>query len=129
MYRQDLNRGISHKFTLNNGRFEMKGGTEKVTDNLYFTLQFVGFFRIYYPDFVLNLSWLLQKTSSRIGAFKTLVLGNVKKSLDKYFPTVKIDGINTIYKYNDRKGFGIAITYSFRLEQETQYTAVTFIQV
>lgn len=121
--------GLPAAFALENGKFQMLGGEQKVRDNLLFTLSFIGWHRIYLTDFVPDILFLLQKPVSFIQSLKVIILGRFQKSLSKYLPYIQVNGINVIYDYKNRKEYGIGITYTYNLEPEEQFTIIRFIQI
>lgn len=130
MFIESKNKGLPYKFTLDNGKFLLIGGADKARDNLLFMLSFIGWFRIYFPDYIIDIDFLVQKNTSRVQSFKTFLLGRIQTALSKYLPFISIESINSVYEYNNRKGFGLVVTYSYDLESESrQDQVVTFVDL
>lgn len=130
MFIQSKNKGLPYKFTLDKGKFLLVGGAEKAQDSLRFMLSFIGWYRVYFPDYIIDIDFLVQKNTSRVQSFKTLLLGRMQVALSKYLPFISIDSINSVYEYNNRKGFGIVVTYTYDLESEArQDQVVTFVDL
>lgn len=128
-YREDMNVGLPAKFTLENGRLKLIGGTEKVNDNIYFYLRFRNWFRVYSNDFVPEVLWLLQKPISIISQLKTLILGNLSLSFRKYITFANLLSININYDPSDRKTFGISMEYEYALNPEETQKIVEYINI
>jgi hypothetical protein len=90
-------KGLSHKFTLNNGTLTFKQGQEKVKDDLHFFLLFNGVPRVYIPDYDPGLNWYIQKPASALEQFKVLILGNLKKKILLYVPKVNVESLSSYY--------------------------------
>jgi hypothetical protein len=126
-YRTDLNTGLPSNFVIDaNGRFGLVGGTDKVQDNISVLLAFSSWYRIYYTDFCVDIAWLLQKPTSMIQTFKTLLLGKFIASAEKYIPYLKVVKMNTIYSVQQRKEFQVSIEYMYNLATSTtlQFTKI-----
>jgi len=128
-YRKDKNTGLPAKFQLNNGRFQLVGGTEKVNDNIYFFFRFHSWWRIYANDFIPEILWLLQKPIAIISQLKTLILGNISLSFRKYIQFATLDQIAIHYEQTDRKTFGIAIEYTYDLEPAQTEKIVEYLNI
>lgn len=127
-YNEEKNVGLPYKFTLEDGKFKLIGGELKVQDNISMTLGFMGFFRTYFEDFVPDVLWLLQKPTSIIQSFKTLILGRFVRSLGKYSTNLKVEKINIQYEYTDRKTFGVAIQWTYALDASKSFQTIKFVQ-
>lgn len=115
--------------TVKNKKFELIGGTKKAGDNVTMLFGFIGWFRIYYPDFVPQMLELLQQPTSIVYSMKSVVIGKLKKIMAKYIPEIDVAGISMVYDYRDRKLFTLAVDYTFQLEEKENFTVVRFLQI
>lgn len=119
---------LYEEVTVPKAKFSLVGGEVKANDNLLFIFKFIGFFRVYKSDFPPDLLWLLQKPVSTVLAFKTLILGNLIKTLTKYHPWIKLDGVNLDYdRINAPKDFILGIDYRYKLDPEEQFRLIKYI--
>lgn len=126
-YRSDLNTGLSTSFQLTStGAFGLIGGPVKCQDNIMMLLAFGGWFRFYYEDFCVNLWWMIEKPSSFIQTFKTLVLGQFVIAAQKYAGFISIQKSNIFYNPVNRKELTIGIEYTYTLQPNSkqQYVQV-----
>jgi hypothetical protein len=77
-------KGLSHKFTLNNGKFKFSEGKIKANDNLSFFISFFDFNRIYLQSYVFRTMSLIQKPETYLGGIKIVFLNNLKTAINKY---------------------------------------------
>lgn len=125
---ENQNYGLPYRFSLTEtGAFKLIGGGTKAQDGLAMMLTFIGWHRTYYPDFSPDVLWLLQKPTSMVESFKTVILSRFVRAINKYIPTINVEKINIQYDYTDRKKFGTAIQYTYNLEPENTIKTVSFI--
>ena len=115
--------------TVRNSKFELFGVSKKANDNITMMLGFIGWFRLYYQDFVPEVLDLLQKPTSLVHNMKSIIIGKMKKVVTKYISEINVTGVSMIYDYRDRKLFTITLDYGFNLEEEENFTVVRFIQI
>lgn len=126
-YRQGQNKGLSSSFILENGRFQLTGGETKAQDNMRVLLAFSGWYREYYQDFCVDLFWLLQKPSSFVEIYKTIIISRFKTAAEKYIPFIKIAKCNIFNNANNRKEAMVAVEFAYVLDKEENFQFVTFI--
>lgn len=119
-------KGLPSRFYLRDGKFVLTNGVEKSRDNIWFYCIFDKF-RAYFSDFGANFISLIQKPTSYIIGNKTILLGSLKKGMQKYVPNVKINSIDIGYIGNDRKNYSVKIEYSVTEENKTETQDVTFV--
>lgn len=130
MARASDNTGLPFRFVLNETfAFRLVGGEEKAQDNITGMLSFIGHFRIYYHDFCPDVLWTIQRPTSMLETFKTLILGRFLKASRKYLVFVQIDDINIEYDYRDRKAFAFGVGYSFKLNPTDNFRLIRFIRL
>lgn len=126
-YTNNLNTGLSHKFTLKDGKFLLTGGTEKADSNLSFMLHFIGWFRTYYNDFVPDILWLLQKPTSIIDSAKNIILARFLRAASKYLTFINIEKIDLSNTAQNRKHYRFVFQYTYKLDTPKKVKAVKFV--
>lgn len=121
-----MSRGLPSRFQLHNGRFMLAEGVEKSRDNIWFYCIFDKF-RIYTSDFGANFVSLVQKPTAYLIMNKTIILGSLKKGIQKYVPNVKVKDIDIGYTSTDRKSYSMMIEYMSVQENKTEIKDVTFV--
>lgn len=119
-------KGLSCRFTLSEGKFLLTEGTEKVQDNLWFYCIYDRF-RVYFSDFFSGFSLLQQKPVGYLITNQTLILGRIKKGINRYVPGVTVDSIDVGYAGSDRKEYHLRISYTLNREDNTNIQDVTFV--
>lgn len=122
-------KGLSCRFALKNGKFELTEGLPKVRDNMFFLTSFSFRHRVYHPDFTTGLAAMIQKATSTIETYKVLLLGRLKRALVKYIPNVTVESMDLQYLRSDAdKKYTLVIAYKVTdsQNQETE-VSVTFI--
>lgn len=119
-------KGLSCRFQIKNGKFTLTDGIEKSRDNIWFYCIFDKF-RVYTSDFGANFVSLVQKPIAYIVTNKTIILGSLKKGIQKYTPNVKVKNIDIGYTSNDRRNYSMMIEYDSVQEDKTKVQDVTFV--
>lgn len=119
-------KGLPCGFTLKNGRFVLVEGVEKSRDNIWFYCVFDKF-RVYTSDFGANFVSLVQKPIAYIFMNKTIILGSLKKGIQKYVPNVKVKDIDIGYTSANRREYTLKIEYDSVQEDKTRIQDVTFV--
>lgn len=130
LYRKDKNTGLPTNFTLNSGKFQLVGGTEKCQDNMRMLMYFMGWFRYYHADFCVNIFWFLQKPTSFLTVYKNIFLGQFIDAAMKYAPFIEIKKANIFYDNtgSDRKNLVIGVEYVYAIERDKPYKFVQILQ-
>lgn len=118
--------GLSHKFTLKDGRLQFTTNTQKATDDLHFFLGFIGWFRVYSEDFPPDVLWLIQKPVSLLTSVKTLLIGRLLNAVRKYLPVIQVNSCN-FTNNQERKVWVLGIEFAYVREPEEVVQSVTFI--
>lgn len=126
-YTDRKNTGLATSFTLENGKFKLTGGTEKVDDSMLFMLRFFLWFRLMVPDFVPNVHWILQKNTSVINRFKNVLRLQVQRAFTRNCPWAEIKGVDMPIDMRDRKKIYLDIDYKYKLDKESAVRPVRFI--
>lgn len=119
-------KGLSCRFRLSNGRFSMSEGVEKSRDSIWFYCIFDKF-RIYCSDFGANFVTLVQKPTSYLIGNRTLILGLLRRGIQKYVPNVTVNDIDVGYTSKNRKEFTILVDYTSVQENKVEIRDVTFV--
>lgn len=136
-YDSSKNVGLPSRFTLaytgvdNLGNpvkgFLLVGGEKKAEDSVNMMVSFIGWFRIYKQDFVPDVLWMLQKPTSILHTFKTLILGKLLRAFDKHVPFIRVEKINVVYDLRDRKQLGIVLQYYYKLTPTHKLRLIRFV--
>lgn len=122
--------GLATNFNLQNGRFSLSSGIEKIRDSVNF---YCGFdkSRTYLSDYGKNsvslLHSLMQKPISYIQRNSTLILGMLQKELQKYVPNIKVKDIDLGYFPENRRQYLVKIEYTSVQEDKSEIDDVTFV--
>lgn len=121
-------RGLTHRFVIKNGKFQLTQGRNKIRDNIRMLMSFDTVARIYYDDFCPRLMFLLQKPGSTVAQYKTLVLGRLKKIIVQYVPYVKVNTVDfRQFRENAEKRLEVTVNYDYTGKEGGEDTSVTFI--
>lgn len=121
-----MSKGLPSRFYLKKGRFVLTEGVEKSRDNIWFYCIFDKF-RIYVSDFGANFVSLVQKPVAYLIMNETIILGSLKKGIQKYVPNVKVKDIDVGYMSKDRKNYTMMIEYNSVQENKTEIQDVIFV--
>jgi hypothetical protein len=105
--------GLSHRFTLQNGAFSFSQDVEKAGDDVRFVLAFYAKTRVYAPDFSPGLLWVVQRPTTTVDTFSTLILGRLKKAFTRYIPAVTIAGLS-LDRVAERRSYALSVNYSYK---------------
>ena len=119
-------KGLSCRFALKNGAFQLTEGASKAQDNIWFYCIFDKF-RVYYSDFGGNFVSLVQKPASYLVLNRTLILRKLKVGIEKYVGNVTVEGLDIIYHVSDPRDYHLQIDYSTVNEDNTVSQNVTFV--
>lgn len=109
------NTGLPTRFALQDGKFLLIGGTEKVDDNISMLLSFVGWFRFYLQDYVINAYKFYQGTSNYLFKYKNVLRLKILDIGNRYVPFAKFNAVDIPVDYNDRKSATLMINFSYNL--------------
>ena len=119
-------RGLTSRFHLKDGRFQLTSGVEKSRDNIWFYCVFDKF-RIYASDFGANLVSLVQKPIGYLLMNKTIILGTLQQGIQKYVPNVTVEDIDIGYTSTNRTEYSLRIEYNSTREDKTTTKDVMFV--
>lgn len=119
-------RGLLSRFNLKNGRFELTEGSEKASDDIWFYCIF-NKNRIYLSDFGANFVTLTQKPADYLISNRTILLGSLKKGIQKYVNNVTVDSIDIGYTSTNRRDYSMLIEYTAIQEDTTKVKGVMFV--
>lgn len=121
-----MSKGLQSRFYLQNGKFVLTQGVEKARDNIWFYCIFDKF-RIYVSDFGANFVTLSQKPVAYLMMNETILLGTLKKGIQKYVPNVEVTNIDIGYTSKDRRSYSMLIEYNSIQEDNSEIKDVTFV--
>lgn len=111
------NKGLPSRFYLNNGKFVLVGGKKKVDDNMAMFLSFVGWFRYFTQDYVINVYAFFQNTTSYLQQFKNTLRLRILEVGSRYIPFADIRAVDIPVNYaGDRKATTVFMQYKYRLK-------------
>lgn len=103
--------GLNCNFNLDGGKFLLSSGKEKARDAIWFYCVFDKY-RVYDSAFRSNFILLLQKPVSTIIMNRTIILGLLRKGIEKYVPSVEVKKIDLGTLPNDRKSLVALLEYN-----------------
>lgn len=118
------NKGLPMMFQLSNGKFELIGGKDKVDDNVSMLLAFVGWFRIYTQDYVINAYKFFQNTSTYLFQFKNILRLQILDIGKKYVPFANFTAVDVPINYENRKETAIYIEFKYKLKSVDEYQTI-----
>lgn len=119
-------KGLPCRFLIKDGKFQLTNGVEKSRDNIWFYCIFDKF-RVYTSDFGANFQTLIQRPIAYLIMNRTIILGTLKKGIQKYVPNVSVNNIDIGYLDNDRKNYSMLIEYNSIQDDKTTVQDVTFV--
>lgn len=119
-------KGLPCRFQLIGGKFRLAEGIEKSRDDIWFYCIFDKF-RIYTSDYGADFLSLVQKPIAALIMNKTLILGGLKKGIQKYVPNVSVKSIDIGYTSTSRRDFSMMVEYTSVSETKNEIQDVTFI--
>lgn len=119
-------KGLPSRFYIRDGKFVLVDGIEKSRDNIWFYCIFDKF-RIYASDFGANFVSLVQKPIAYLIMNRTIILGSLKKGIQKYVPNVTVINIDIGYTSKDRRNYSMMIEYNSVQENKIAKQDVTFV--
>lgn len=126
---EDQNKGLPTHFQLENGKFALKGGRAKVDDNVGMLLSFVGWFRFYTQDYVINPYKFLQNSTSYLFQFKNILRLKILDIGKRYVPFAKFYAVDIPIDYNNRKATTIYINFQYQLKNTDDYQTIKKVVV
>lgn len=118
-------KGLSTRFKIGSGKFQLTEGEEKAKDNLFFFMNWTFKVRVYLPEFSTGLLWLIQRPSSELVLYRSLILGNLKKLIGRFVPNIKVTSLNAFYE-REHKKYGVGIRFKYKDETEDK-DLITFV--
>lgn len=109
------NKGLPTDFKLVNGKFLLTSGTDKVDDNVTMLLGFIGWFRLYKQDYVINAYRFYQNTTNYLIKYKNTLRLSVLDIGDKYLPFAKFVAVDLPIDPKDRKRTTLHISFSYNI--------------
>ena len=114
------NKGLPTRFSIVNGKFALLGGKEKVDDNVSMLLSFVGWFRLFTQDYVINAYSFFQNTTSYLYRFKNILRLRVLSIGRRYVPFADFQSVDLSLNYRNRKETALYARYGYNLRDVTE---------
>lgn len=118
------NMGLPQRMKVVDGKIALVGGKEKVDDNVSMLLSFVGWFRIFSQDYVINPYEFLQNTTSYLYRYKNILRLQIMSIGRKYLPFAKFRAVDVPIDYANRKDTTIFIEFGYNLGDVEEYKTV-----
>lgn len=118
------NKGLPSRFQLTGGKFELIGGKKKVDDNVLLLLDFVGWFRLYTQDYIIDVYQFFQNTTSYLFQFKNILRLRVMDIGKKYVPFASFYAVDVPIDYSNRKETALNIQFKYRLGSVEEYQTI-----
>jgi hypothetical protein len=131
MIDESKNTGLTSNFSITpNGAFMLQGGVPKAEDNVTVLVAFIGFKRVYYQDFCIDILWLMQAAVSTVIQYKAYIGAMFSTTFRKYCPFLTLIGAVPTYSPEiGRKEIGISVVYNYNLPSVESTPIVRFINV
>lgn len=121
----DQNIGLPMRFQLtSSGSFRLIGGKEKVDDNVSMLLAFIGWFRMFTQDYIINAYKFLQNTTAYLVQFKNILRLNILDIGKRYVPFAKFYSVEIPLNYQNRKETTILIQFKYNLKNVNEYQVI-----
>lgn len=117
-------KGLSSRFNIVDGKFQLTDGIEKSKDNIWFYCIF-NKIRTYFEDFGGNFLSLTQKPVSMIRQNKVFIIGNLQNGIEKYVGNVEVTSIDM--GFINRKDMVMVVEFKGLDEENNIKKGVTFI--
>ena len=124
----EVNKGLPTKLLLNDGKFVLTSGTDKVDDNVSMLLCFVGWFRFYKQDYVINAYRFYQNTTNYLLKYKNTLRLSVLDIGNRYVPFAKFNSVDLPIDRADRKSTTLYISFSYNIPVRDNATTNTTIK-
>lgn len=118
------NLGLPTRFQLQNGKFLLVGGTPKVDDNVSMLLAFVGWYRLYTQDYVIDAYRFYQNTTNYLFKYKNIIRLKILDIGVRYVPFAKFTAVDIPIDFTDRKSTSIQINFSYKLRNVQQQRTI-----
>lgn len=125
MYNKKDN-GLTHNFKLENGRFLLVSGGAKKQSDLRFFMAFDFVRRIYRPDFLPGLAWLIQKPLSYVDKVRTMLLGNLRNKIHTNIQNINVTSMG-LATLREQKRCVVYFDYSYN--DDTKRSTKEFVKV
>ena len=122
---ENQNKGLPTRFVINqSGGFGLVGGKAKVDDNVIMLLAFIGWFRLFKHDYVINVYNFYQNTTAYLYQFKNILRLQVMDIGKRYVPFAKLYAVDVPVQYNERKETSINIQFKYNLSEVEEYQTI-----
>lgn len=124
----NYNRGLPTNFELVDGKFNLVGGTSKVDDNVSMLLNFVGWYRFYKQDYVINAYRFYQNTSNYLLKYKNTLRLSVLDIGEKYVPFANFVAVDLPINPTDRKSTTLHISFMYNIPSDNGGASIKTIK-
>ena len=122
---EDQNKGLRTDFRLSeSGGFLLSGGKDKVDNNVTMLLSFIGWFRLYTQEYVINVYQFHQNTTSYLYQFKNIIRLSILDIGKKYLPFANLTSVDIPINYSNRKETDVVIQFKYKLRNIEEYQTI-----
>lgn len=118
------NLGLSSRFQLVDGKFELTGGQSKVDNNIAVLLSFINWFRIFKQDYVIDVYRFYQNSTNTLFKYKNILRLNIMDIGERHVPFAFIKSVDIPIDYSNRRSASIYINYNYNLIGESQSNTI-----
>jgi len=118
--------GLSCRFKLTGGKFQLTQGVEKSKDDVWFYCVFDKV-RTYLSDYGGNFPLLVQRPTSMLIQNKVFIFGNLQKGIEKYVNNVAVKWLDIGYAPKDRKSYILVVSFLTKDNSNNPQEGVTFV--
>lgn len=118
------NMGLPSRFSLQDGKFMLVGGVDKVDDNVGMFLGFVGWFRLYKQFYCIDAYQFYQNTTNYLFKYKNILRLRIMQVGETSVPFARFTAVDIPINYQDRKSTTIYINFSYNLRDVQQSNTI-----
>lgn len=121
----EKNNGLPTNWLLEDGKFKLISGGDKVDDNMTLLMSFVGWFRIFLEDFAIRGHWLFERNKYLVNKYKNTFRLQVIHIFKKYIQFAVLDDIDLPIT---KKDIRFDVSFKYNLPTVSKKTKVTFVK-
>ena len=118
------NKGLHTRFKIIDGKFGLIGGKYNVDDNVSMLSDFIGWFRIFKQDYVIDVYRFYQNTTNHLNKFKNIFKYKVMAVGKDYVPFANFYAVDIVPNSINRKEVEMIIQFRYNLKDETSYQII-----
>lgn len=123
------NKGLHTRFQLSGGKFTLTGGKDKVDDNINMLSSFIGWFRIFKQDYVIDVYRFYQNTTNHLNKYKSVFKFKVLATGKNYVPFADLYAVDIVPSQENRKEMELIIQFRYNLKNQEDFQIIRKIIV